>query len=95
MPITGKELQLRVHSRELHVLVRWLGHLARMPDERLPKRVLFGHMDGSGVRGKSQKQWVDYVREDLQFAGLLFTWWRKSQDRAGWRAAIECLLQRT
>ncbi len=37
-----------------------------MPDESLPKKVLFGHMDGSGVRGKSQKQWVDYVREDLQ-----------------------------
>ena len=72
-----------------------MGHLARMPDERLPMRVLFGHMDGSGFRGKSQKQWVDYVKEDLQFAGLSFTWWRKSQDRAGWRAAIECLLQRT
>ena len=78
-----------------HRRLRWLGHLARMPDERLPKRVLFGHMDGSGVRGNSQKQWVDYVREDLQFAGLSFTWWRKSQDRAVWRAAIECLLQRT
>ena len=38
-------------------------------------------------------QWVDYVREDLQFAGLSLTWWRKSQGRAGWRAAIECLLQ--
>ena len=25
--------------------LKW--HLARMPDERLPKRVLFGHMDGS------------------------------------------------
>ena len=70
-------------------------YLARMPDERLPKRVLFGHMDGSGLRGKSQKQWVDYVREDLQIAGLSYTWWKKSQDRAGWRAAIECLLQRT
>ena len=59
------------------------GHLARMPDERLqlPKRVLFGHMDGSRVRGRSQKQWVDYVREDLQFAELSITWWRKSQDR--------------
>ena len=56
---------------------------------------LFGHMDGSGVRGRSQKQWVDYVREDLQFAELSTTWWRQSQDRAGWRAAIECLLQRT
>ena len=78
-----------------HRRLRLLGHLARMPDERLPKRVLFGHMDGSGLRGKSQKQWVDYVREDLQIAGLLYTWWEKSQDRAGWRAAIECLLQRT
>ena len=34
-------------------------------------------------------------QEDLQFAGLSSTWWRKSHDRAGWRAAIECLLQRT
>ena len=57
-------------------------------------------MDGSGVRGRSQKQWVDYVREDyvmedLQFAELSITWWRKSQDMAGWRAAIEYLLHRT
>ena len=32
------------------------------------------------------------VREDLQFAGLSITWLRKSQDRAGWRAALECRL---
>ena len=78
-----------------HRRLRWLGHLARMPDESLPERVLFGHMDGAGQRGNSHKQWVDYVREDLQIAGLSYTWWRISQDRAGWRAAIECLLQRT
>ena len=35
------------------------------------------------------------VREDLQLAGLSFTWWKKIQDRAGWRAATECLLQHT
>ena len=71
--------------------------MARMPDDRLPKRVLFGHMDGNavGFRGRAQKQWADYVREDLQFAGLSLNWWRKSQDRAACRAAIECLLQRT
>ena len=78
-----------------HRRLRWLGHLARMPDERLQKRVLFRHMDGSGLRVKNQKQWVDYVREDLQIAGLSYTWWKKSQDRAGWRAVIDCLLQRT
>jgi len=33
---------------------RWLSHLVRLLDERLPKRVLFGRMDGSGVRGKSE-----------------------------------------
>ena len=85
----------RVSNIVSHRGSKWLGHLVRMPDVRLPKRVLSGHMDGSGVRGRSQKQWVGYVREDLQNPGLLFTLWRKSQDRAGWRAAIECLLQRT
>ena len=39
--------------------------------------------------------WVYYVRKDLQISGLLYTSWRISQDRAGWRAAIECLLQHT
>ena len=85
----------RVSNIVSHRRSRWLGHLARMPGERLPKRALSGHMDGSGVGGKSQKQLMDSVREDLQFAGLSITWWRKSQDRAGWRAAIECLLHGT
>ena len=94
-PLDIKSVLITVSNIVSHRRLRWLGHLARMPDERLPKRVLFGHMDGSGLRGRSQKQWMDYVREDLHFAGLSITWWRKSQDRAGWRAAIECLLQRT
>ena len=93
--ILGWCIVARVSNIVSHRRLRWLGHLARMPDKRLPKRVLFGHMDGSGVRGKSQKQWVDYVRKHLQVAGLSITWWWKFQDRAGWRAAIECLLQRT
>ena len=41
-----------------------------MPDERLPKRVLFGHMDGSGVRGRSQKRRVDYVRKTCSLQGF-------------------------
>ena len=87
----------RVSNIVSHRRFRWLGHLARMPDDRLPKRVLFGHMDGIAARskGRAQKCWADYVREDLQSAGLSLNWWRKSQDRAAWRAAIECLLQRT
>ena len=50
------------------VIQKWLGHLARVPDERLPKGVLFGHMNGSGVRGRSQ-QGVEYVRESCTLQG--------------------------
>ena len=46
------------------------GHLARMPGERLPKRVLFRHMDGSGVRGRSQKQWVIMAGKTCSFQGF-------------------------
>ena len=56
---------------------------------------LGGHLPSPFLFFKSQKQWVDYVREELQIAGLSYTWWKKTQDRAAWRAAIECLLQRT
>ena len=87
----------RVSNIVSHRRLRWLGHLARMPDDRLPRRVLFGHMNCTAARfrGRALKQWIDYVREDLQFAGLSLNWWRRCQDRAAWRAAIECLLQRT
>ena len=35
-----------------------------MSNDRLPKRVLFGHMDGTtvGLRGRAQKQRVEYVK---------------------------------
>ena len=39
----------RVSNIVSHRRLRWLGHLARMPDDRLPKRVLFGHMDGNAA----------------------------------------------
>ena len=40
-------------------------------------------------------QSVIYSFITQHFAELSMTWWRKSQDRAGWRAVIECLPQRT
>ena len=66
-------------------------HLPLLPHLRT---TLVGHMDGTavGLRGRAQEQWVNHVREDLHFAGLSLNWWRRSKDRAAWRAAIECLL---
>jgi len=44
-----------VSHRRLRWLGRWQYWLARMPDERLPKRTLLGHMEGSGLRGRSER----------------------------------------
>ena len=39
----------RIFNIVSHRRVGWLGHLAGIPEERVPKRVQFGHMDGSTV----------------------------------------------
>ncbi len=75
--------------------LRWLGHVARMPDDRLPKILLFASLQGEGVRGAPLKSWRDYVREDLQALKLNLTRYRKAKDRDAWKATIEMLLLRT
>ena len=32
--------------------VRWFGHVCRMPDIKLPKKVLYGQVKGRGVVGR-------------------------------------------
>ncbi len=75
--------------------LRWLGHVARMENDRMPKMFLFSTLEGAGRRGRPVKSWNDYVRQDLASLGLSLTWWRKAQDREGWKAVIETLLRRT
>ena len=57
--------------------------MTRMPDDRLPKRILFAHIGGTGPRGEAIKPWIEYVRDDLEATGLSNSWYRKAQDRAG------------
>lgn len=75
--------------------LRWLGHVARMDNNRLPKMMMFSTLEGDGRRGRPVKSWNDYVRHDLETLGISLTWWRKSQDRPGWKAIIQKLLRRT
>lgn len=72
--------------------LRWLGHVTRMGDDRLPKLTMFCDLRGTGKRGRPVKGWNDYGRQDLESLGILLTWWKKRQDRPSWRAIIETLL---
>lgn len=40
------------------------GHVCRMPDTHLPKKVLYGQVKGKGVVGRPRKMWNDLVLAD-------------------------------
>ena len=65
--------------------LRWLGHLARTSDSRLPKKLLFGQVQGTGTRGRPMDSWNTIVCKDLASLGVAYSWHRKVEDRTAWR----------
>ena len=48
---------------------RWVGHVARMGEERGAYRVLVGKQEGKRPLGRPWRRWVDNIRMDLQEVG--------------------------
>ena len=67
--------------------LRWLGHIGRMHDDRLPKRLLFSIVSGQRSVGRPRLMWNDIARSDLAIVHENM-WYSKCQDRAGWRSKI-------
>ena len=47
-------------------LFRWYGHLERMPDERLTKKIHCAVVEGSRSQGRPRKKWKDGVNDLLR-----------------------------
>ena len=45
--------------------LEWLGHVARMPDHRILKSVLFGWLPQARPRCGPRRRWKDVVHKDL------------------------------
>jgi len=79
--VTGE--RRRLHNEELNDLycspnivrviksrrMRWVGHVARMDEERGVYRVLVGKPEGKRPLGRPKRSWVDNIRMDLQEVG--------------------------
>ncbi len=64
----------------------WLGHAARMSEERIPKKVLFGWLPQRRPAHGTKMRRRDRVRRDLRkFHIDENTWFKECQERAVWR----------
>jgi hypothetical protein len=66
--LTNKEMYSSVKKRTIIETVRlnrlrWFGHVQRMEDNRIPKRVLCMNLE-TRLRGRPRNRWQDEVRED-------------------------------
>ena len=63
--------------------LRWLGHLARMGGDRVPKKVLFGWLPQPRPLHGTKMRWRDRVRKDLRKFDIdERTWYTEAQERA-------------
>lgn len=68
--------------------LRWLGHVQRMDENRIPKKLFNGHPDGTRRPGRPRGRWKDAVESDLKKLGV-HDWRSKTGNRSNWRRLLE------
>jgi hypothetical protein len=75
--------------------MRWVGHVARMGEERKVYNVLVGQPEGKRPLGRPRHRWDGGVRMDLREIGLGgggLDWIRLAHDRDQWRAVVSAVM---
>ena len=70
--------------------LRWAGHLVRMDDDRLPKRLFYGELPiGKRPRNRPKKRFRDCLKDSLKAVNINISDWElAAKDRCTWRASI-------
>ena len=67
--------------------INWLGHLERMEEDRIPKKIFTQELEGTRRRGRLRKGWKEEVERDLQM--LWVRRWRELvADRKKWKDIV-------
>ena len=80
-----RELATRADQRVL----RWFGHVERMDEYSMVRRVLMAEVSGGRVRGRPRLGWMDGVKVALGNRGMTVEAARQcAKDRKAWRALV-------
>ena len=82
--ILNKCNTMSVESQLQGKKLRWLGHVFRMPKDRLPKKLLFGQVKGLRPLGRPRSTFNDVALQDCQARGISRPY-RDAQDRLLWK----------
>jgi len=63
--------------------ISWLGHLERMEEDRMPKKIFTQELEGMRRRGRRRERWKEEVERDLQVLGVR-RWRELVADRKKW-----------
>jgi hypothetical protein len=67
--------------------LRWFGHVQRMEENRISKRVLYMNFETTRLRGRPRNRWQDEVREDGRIVGGE-GWQEKVHNREEWKKLL-------
>jgi hypothetical protein len=67
--------------------VNWLGHLERIDEDRIPKKIFTQELEGTRRRGRPRKSWKEEVEKDLQVLGVR-RWRELVADREKWKDIV-------
>ena len=80
-----RELTSRADQR----ILRWFGHVEKMDEYRMARRVLMAEVSGERVRGRPRLGWMDGVKVALGNRGMTVEAARQcAKDRKAWRALV-------
>jgi len=68
-------------------MISWFGHLERMEEDRMPKKIFTQELEGIRRRGRPRKRQKEEVERDLQLLGVR-TWRELVADRKRWKDIV-------
>lgn len=68
--------------------LRWLGHVQRMDEKRVPLKLLNTNPDGKRKPGRPKSRWKDAIESDLKVLNV-GDWKTLARNRSDWRRMLE------